>query len=70
MTEELLPEFATVVHSWTLVPASGGVYEVELNDTLVYSKRATGRHATAVEIRAAIRDWLNANHPNPHEAPP
>lgn len=48
----MLTEFAAVVEEWTLVPSSGGVFEVEVDDNLVYSKRATGRHATIEEVRA------------------
>jgi len=55
MTEELLAEFAPRVETWTLVPSRGGVYEVEVDGELVYSKRATGRHATIDEVRDALQ---------------
>lgn len=55
MTEQLLAEFAEDVTTWTLVPASGGVFEVTLDDALVFSKRAVGRHATIEELRAALQ---------------
>ena len=29
-----------------LIPSAGGVFEVELDDSLIYSKRSSGRHAT------------------------
>jgi selenoprotein W-related protein len=59
LTEQLLAEFGTQVASWTLIPAQGGVFEVELDDELVYSKKATGRHAAVEEIRAAIQTRLD-----------
>lgn len=51
MTEEILKEFAPQIESWILIPSKGGVFEVMLDDDLVYSKKATGRHATVEEVR-------------------
>jgi selenoprotein W-related protein len=42
------------IGSWRLIPSKGGVFEVTVNGELVYSKKATGRHAQPGEIRAAI----------------
>jgi selT/selW/selH-like putative selenoprotein len=33
-----------------LIESSGGVFEVSVDDRLVYSKKRTGRHAAAGEI--------------------
>ena len=51
-------EFAPEVESWTLVPGHGGAFEVEADDVLVYSKLATGRHATLEEVRAVLASQL------------
>ena len=42
--EHIFEEFGQqyAVH---LIPGSGGVFEVTVDDDLVYSKKATGRHA-------------------------
>lgn len=40
------------------MPSGGGVFEVALDDNLVYSKKATGRHAEPEEILATLRDRL------------
>jgi selT/selW/selH-like putative selenoprotein len=37
-----------------LIRSGGGVFEVELDGTLIYSKMATGRHCTHEEIFEAI----------------
>jgi selenoprotein W-related protein len=55
MTEQLIEEFERDIASLTLVPSSGGVFEVEVDGELVYSKKATRRHATWEEVRDAIR---------------
>ena len=43
-----------------LIPSSGGVFEVEVNGSLVYSKKATGRHAGAGEVLNLVRGPANA----------
>lgn len=54
MTEALLKEFEDRVASWTLIPSSGGVFEVRVNGEVVFSKKQQGRHAEVEEIRQAL----------------
>ena len=42
--EQIFEEFGQK-YDVRLVPGSGGVFEVELDGELIYSKKATGRHA-------------------------
>ncbi len=60
MTEELLKEFEGQVASWTLIPSSGGVFEVRVNGELVFSKKQLGRHAEVEEIRQALAARLRS----------
>lgn len=53
-------EIEAYVRSWTLVPASGGVFEVTVNGDLVFSKQTLKRHAEPGEVRAAILKKLEA----------
>lgn len=39
----------------TLIPSKGGVFEVTVDGLLVYSKKATGRHADSEEVLSQIR---------------
>lgn len=39
-----------------LIESSGGVYEVTVEGKLIYSKKATGRHAEWEEVRERIRE--------------
>ena len=57
-TEEILTEFATDVAEWTLIPSSGGVFEVMVNDQLVFSKRALKRHAKPGELYPLVSEAL------------
>ena len=56
MTAEILGEreIEYFISTWTLIPRSGGVFEVEVNGELIFSKKALGRHAEPGEIRTAI----------------
>jgi selenoprotein W-related protein len=51
----LLEEFEHALSELVLIPSAGGVFEVVVDDELVYSKKATGRHAEHEEILAAVR---------------
>lgn len=41
-----------------MTPSGGGVFEVTLDDTLLYSKKQLGRHAQPGEILGLIREKL------------
>ena len=43
---------------WTLIPSGGGVFEVKVNDELVFSKRALKRHAKPGEIYPLVSEAL------------
>jgi selenoprotein W-related protein len=55
MVEQLLTEFEEQTQAVTLIPSRGGVFEVVVDGTLIYSKKATGRHAEYQEIADQIR---------------
>ena len=56
MADELLKNFEPEIASLELIPSSGGVFEVLVDGGLVYSKKATGRHAATSEVINSIRD--------------
>ena len=55
MADELLKNFESEIASLELIPSSGGVFEVLANDSLVYSKKATGRHAATSEVVNSVQ---------------
>lgn len=65
MTEEILSERAIeyFIKDWKLIPSKGSVFEVTVNDELVYSKRQLKRHPEAGEVRAAILRVLDTLRP-------
>lgn len=58
--DALLEAFEHQIEALTLVPSRGGVFEVVADDTLVYSKKETGRHADLEEVVEPIRELLSA----------
>jgi selenoprotein W-related protein len=53
-----LKTYEPEIERLTLIPSDGGRFEVEVNGTLLYSKKATGRHAEPGEVSAAVRTFL------------
>lgn len=64
MTETLVNTFKPIVggrhpiESVRLIPSSNGRFEVTLDDQLVYSKAATGKHTTNEYIVEQVRTRL------------
>jgi selenoprotein W-related protein len=54
----ILAEFEHQLDEVRIVPSGGGVFEVMLDDDLVFSKKAAGRHAEPEEVLSALRDRL------------
>lgn len=53
---DLLHHYQHVIADLTLVTGSKGVFDVEVDGTLLYSKKATGRHAEPGEVLALFRE--------------
>lgn len=58
MTGELLNLFSPFIRTLTLIPSSGGRFEVLAGDTVIYSKKATGRHAEPGEVARLLQEKL------------
>jgi selenoprotein W-related protein len=54
----LLAGWGPVIAELTLVPSSGGRFEVTLDGALLYSKASTRRHAAAGEVAALVRERI------------
>lgn len=46
-----------------IIPGSGGIFEVELNGSLIFSKEETGRFPQENEIESKLEDLLAAEQP-------
>jgi selenoprotein W-related protein len=58
MVQQLLAEFEQQIEDITLIPGEGGVFEVEAGGELIYSKKATGRHATYDDVAEPLRKLI------------
>jgi selenoprotein W-related protein len=65
LTGELLKAFEANIESLSLIPSSGGVFEVEVDGKLIFSKKELGRHAATGEVVEAVRGLIGDT---PHEA--
>jgi selenoprotein W-related protein len=52
-------ELEAQIESLMLIPASGGKFEISVNDELVFSKKALGRHAEPGEIYGLVKAKAN-----------
>ena len=53
---DLLSTYQHVIGSLTLVTGSKGVFDVEVDGDMLYSKHATGRHAEPGEVLELFRE--------------
>jgi selenoprotein W-related protein len=57
-TKDLLFHYQHVIEELRLVPGDKGVFDVAVDDDLIYSKHATGRHAKPGEVLELFRTRL------------
>jgi selenoprotein W-related protein len=48
--EDLLATYQNVIDDLVLVTGENGVFDVVVDDTIIYSKAETGRHAESGEV--------------------
>ena len=60
---DLLSTYQHVIQSLTLVTGSKGIFDVEVDGELLYSKQATGRHAAPGEVLELFRNRYAADVP-------
>ncbi len=52
-----MKKFEADIESFTLIPSDGGRFELKVNDELVYSKLATGRHVEDGELVKLVEQF-------------
>ncbi|MCJ7823601.1 MAG: Rdx family protein [Anaerolineales bacterium] len=55
---ELINAYESKINSIQLIPSDGGRFEVIVDDKLVYSKLATGRHVEQGELSKLVEKVL------------
>ena len=57
--QELLTTFEGEITALTLLPGTGGVFEVRVNDSLVWSRATEGRFPEMKELKQLVRDHVD-----------
>lgn len=58
LTQELLTTFETELRAVSLMPGTGGVFEVRLNGAVIFSRKEVGRFPESKELKQLIRDVI------------
>ena len=58
LAQELLTTFEEEVGEVALQPGTGGVFEIRLNDELIWSRKQEGRFPEAKEVKQRVRDHV------------
>ena len=56
MAQELLSTFGEALGGVSLVPSTGGIFEVRADGKLVWSRKQMGRFPEIKELKRAVRD--------------
>jgi selenoprotein W-related protein len=58
IAQELLSTFEMEIGGVSLVPGTGGVFEVRINETKIWSRKERGRFPDIKELKQLIRDQV------------
>ena len=64
--QELLTTFQDELGGVTLIPGSGGVFEVRVGETVLWSRQAEGRFPELKELKQRLRDCIAPDKPLGH----
>ncbi|RDC66371.1 SelT/SelW/SelH family protein [Adhaeribacter pallidiroseus] len=66
LAQEVLTTFELEMGEVALVPGTGGVLDIRLNDELIFSRKEAGRFPEAKEVKQLIRDMIAPDKPLGH----
>jgi selenoprotein W-related protein len=58
LAQELLTTFDVDLNAVSLIPGTGGVFEVRLNGATLFSRKTEGRFPESKELKQLIRDVI------------
>ncbi|MPS49312.1 MULTISPECIES: SelT/SelW/SelH family protein [Methylobacillus] len=59
MAQELLTTFESDIRCVSLVPGTGGIFEVRLDGELLFSRKEQGRFPESKELKQLVRDRID-----------
>jgi len=63
VAKEILSDYQHVIEKLELVTGTKGVFDVAVDDRLIYSKKQTGRHAREGEVLRAFAELVGPDVP-------
>lgn len=66
LAQEVLTTFEVEMGEVALVPGTGGVFDVRLNGSLIFSRKEAGRFPESKELKQLIRDVIAPEKPLGH----
>lgn len=58
MAQELLSTFEMDLGGVSLIPGTGGIFEVRVNETTIWSRKERGRFPDIKELKQLVRDHI------------
>ena len=59
LAQELLTTFEADLKAVSLQPGTGGIFEVRLNEQVIFSRKQAGRFPESKELKQLIRDVIS-----------
>lgn len=66
LAQELLTTFEGDLGAVALRPGTGGVFEIRLDERLIWSRKEAGRFPEAKEVKQRVRDLIAPDRPLGH----
>ena len=66
MAQELLTTFETELGGVTLVPGTGGIFEVRLDKEIIFSRKEQGHFPESKDLKQRVRDRIAPDKPLGH----
>jgi len=66
LAQELLSTFGQDLGSVTLVPGTGGIFEIRVNETLVWERKRDGGFPEAKVLKQRVRDVIDPSRDHGH----
>jgi selenoprotein W-related protein len=63
VADDILSDYQHIIESFTFVMGSKGVFDVRVNDNLLFSKKQLGRHAEPGEVLRLFRNLVGPDVP-------
>jgi len=63
VADDILKNYQQVIETFTFITGSKGVFELEVDGHLLFSKKALGRHAEPGEVFTLFQDFVGPDTP-------